>query len=47
METIRRKLRVDWENEEGLCGLKKKQAVKEKELCVAPRCYECSYAQEF
>lgn len=37
METRPRRLAVDWENEIMPCGLTMSQALKEKELCVAPR----------
>ena len=47
METRLRKLAVDWKNEITPCGLTMSQALKEKELCLAPRCYECAYTKEF
>ena len=47
METRPRRLAVNWENEIMPCELALKDAQKQKELCVAPRCYECAYAQEF
>ena len=43
MEKQKRKLGVNWENEIGLCGLKKKKAVKEMELCSST-CFTCAYA---
>lgn len=42
METQKRKLKINWENEVGLCGLKKKDAIKEKELCCL-NCFNCAY----
>ena len=47
METRPRRLVVNWEDEIRPCGLTTSEAVKQKELCVAPRCYECAYVQEF
>jgi hypothetical protein len=47
METRPRRLAVDWEREIMACGLTMNEALKQKELCVAPRCYECAYAKEF
>ena len=47
METLKRKLKIDWENEIMPCWLTQTEAMKQKELCVAPRCYECAYVQEF
>ena len=47
METRPRRLAIDWENEIMPCGLTQTEAMKQKELCVAPRCYECAYVREF
>lgn len=48
METKPRKLKINWENEIMPCGLTMNEALKQKELCVAPRCYyECAYDREF
>lgn len=47
METRPRRLGINWENEIMPCGLSTKEALKQKELCVAPRCYECAYVQNF
>ena len=43
MEKQKRKINVNWDNEIGLCGLKKKKAVKEMELCSSA-CFTCAYA---
>ncbi len=43
MERQKRKINVNWDNEIGLCGLKKKKAVKEMELCSLA-CFTCAYA---
>jgi len=45
METRPRRLVINWETMP--CGLTVKEALKQKDLCVAPRCYECAYAKEF
>lgn len=45
METRSRRLGINWEIMP--CGLTVKEALKQKELCVAPRCYECAYSKEF
>ena len=42
METQHRRLWVNWEDEIGLCGLKKKEAVKKMELCC-DNCFLCAY----
>lgn len=47
METRPRRLGINWENEIMSCGLTVNEALKQKELCVAPRCYECAYSKEF
>jgi len=47
METTPRRLGINWENETMPCGLTMNEALRQKELCVAPRCYECAYAHEF
>jgi hypothetical protein len=47
METRPRRLGVNWEKEIMFCGLATNEALKQKELCVAPRCCECAYAREF
>lgn len=44
METQKRRLRVDWENERGLCGLPKKDAIGQFELCNL-RCFACAHSQ--
>jgi hypothetical protein len=43
METQQRRLRVNWENEVGFCGLTKKTALKTRELCT-DQCYTCPYS---
>jgi hypothetical protein len=45
METEQRRIGINWEIM--ACGLTQKEASKQKELCVAPRCYECAYCKEF
>ncbi len=47
MDTRPRRLGINWENEAMPCGLTMNEALKQKELCVAPRCYECAYMQNF
>lgn len=47
METRPRRLGIDWRDEIMPCGMTVNDALKQKELCVAPRCYECSYVQDF
>ncbi len=47
METRPRRLWINWENEIKPCGLTASEALKRKELCVAPECHECAYATEF
>ena len=47
METRPRRLAIDWEKQIMLCGLTQTEAMKQKELCVAPKCNECAYVQEF
>ncbi len=42
METQHRTLRVNWEDERGLCGLKKKEAMKTYELCDL-HCLQCPH----
>lgn len=42
MEVRRRRLRVDWENEVGFCGLTRTVALKTQELCTN-QCYTCPY----
>jgi hypothetical protein len=46
METQKRGLHVDWENERGLCGLPKKDAITNFELCNL-RCFTCAHSQTF
>jgi hypothetical protein len=46
METQKRRLRVDWKNERGLCGLPKKEAIGQFELCNL-RCFTCAHSQTF
>ncbi|KXB04475.1 hypothetical protein AKJ50_02340 [candidate division MSBL1 archaeon SCGC-AAA382A13] len=46
MEERKRKIRIDWTQEIGLCGWKKGEAVKEWEMCTGA-CSKCPYAQEF
>lgn len=47
MEAGPRRLGINWEKEIMSCGLATNEALKQKELCVAPRCYECAYVKEF
>ena len=47
MEARPRRLGVNWENEAMPCGLVMDEALKQKELCVAPECHECAYVQSF
>jgi hypothetical protein len=42
METQERTLRVKWEQERGLCGLGKRDAIKSYELCDL-KCFQCPY----
>jgi len=42
METQHRHVRVNWEDEVGLCGFKKKEAIKKMELCC-DNCFLCAY----
>lgn len=42
METQHRNLWINWEDEVGLCGLRKKEAVKKMELCC-DNCFMCAY----
>lgn len=42
METQHRRLWVNWEDEVGLCGLKKKDAMKKMEMCC-DNCFLCAY----
>ena len=44
METQHRRIRVNWEDEVGLCELKKKEAVKKMELCC-DNCFLCAYGK--
>lgn len=46
METQKRHLRVDWENERGPCGLSKREAIRQLEMCGL-KCFTCPYAQSF
>jgi hypothetical protein len=43
METQQRRLRVNWENEVGFCGLTKTIALETQELCT-DQCYNCPYS---
>ena len=40
METQGRSLHIDWEEEKGFCGLRKKIAIKTYELCTL-QCFQC------
>src|SRR5208282_1087086 len=42
VETQRRTLRTDWDEERGLCALKKREAIKTYELCSL-QCFQCPY----
>ncbi|KXA94289.1 hypothetical protein AKJ65_04875 [candidate division MSBL1 archaeon SCGC-AAA259E19] len=46
MEERKRSIQIDWTEEVGLCGLKKGEAVKERELCTGA-CSKCPYVREF
>ena len=44
METLQRKIHVDWKKEKGLCGIPKNQAYKQMEMCNL-QCFTCAYNQ--
>ncbi len=46
MEEQTRRVKIDWDEERGLCGLKIKDAFKQTELCTK-NCSNCPYFQEF
>jgi hypothetical protein len=46
MESQTRRLWINWENERGLCGLPRKDAITQFELCNG-KCFMCPYAQTF
>ena len=46
MEIQKRRLRVDWRKERGLCGLSKEKAIRQFEMCDL-KCFTCTYAQSF
>jgi hypothetical protein len=41
-ETQKRGIKINWKNEVGLCGLRKKDAIKKLELCC-DNCFLCAY----
>jgi len=44
METLQKEIHVDWKKEKGLCGIPKKQAYEQKEMCNL-QCLTCAYNQ--
>jgi len=42
-ETQKRRLKVNWEDEVGLCRYQKKIAAKKMELCT-DQCFNCPYS---
>lgn len=42
METQRRKIRINWDDERGLCGFRKNEALRSMELCT-DNCFTCAY----
>jgi hypothetical protein len=42
METQRRTLNIEWQNEIGFCGVPKQEALEQKELCNN-QCFLCAY----
>ena len=45
MVDLTRKTNIDWEKEVGLCGMLKKDAVRQNELCNN-HCFSCAYIVE-
>jgi hypothetical protein len=43
MEDIKRSIAINWYDERGTCGLPKRQAMRERELCTGS-CFTCAYS---